>query len=164
MCARSAQARGNVAGHANVIRLAALTAWLSGFLFTQVVEVPINTFALRRDGPPRVWWRRAALAFGASAITHPFVWFLFPALPQGWACAAVGVCADALGDPFGWHLIPRVWQRYYVMVLEAETFAVVVEGFYLRALGLRRAFLWSLAANLASVTLGFVARYLFGWP
>jgi hypothetical protein len=39
--------------------------WLSAFVFTQIVEVPIY----RRTLHPSFW-----VAFGASAITHPLVW------------------------------------------------------------------------------------------
>jgi hypothetical protein len=42
-----------------------LLRWLSAFVFTQIVEVPIY----RRTLHPSFW-----VAFGASAITHPLVW------------------------------------------------------------------------------------------
>jgi hypothetical protein len=100
------------------------------------VEIPIDVFALDRDGPPRLWWQRALIAFGASAITHPFVWFAFP----------------------------RFTHDYNLMVIEAETFAVVVEAIYLRFFGLRNALLWSIVANMASAGLGLLSRYFFGWP
>jgi hypothetical protein len=100
------------------------------------VEIPIDVFALEHDGPPRPWWQRAIIAFGASAITHPIVWFVFP----------------------------RITGNYNMMVLEAETFAVVVEAIYLRLFGLRNALLWSIVANMASAGLGLGFRYFFGWP
>ena len=108
--------------------------WLEAFLFTQAVEIPIWVYALlraaRRDGvgkrPPVV--SALLIAFGASAITHPVVWFGFPLLSR--------------------------YIGYWPMVACAETFAVVVEGFYMRAEGMRRAHLWSLLANGASFGLG----------
>ena len=42
--------------------------WLSAFLVTQAVEMPIYRYGLR------VSWLSAFLA---SAITHPVVWFVF---------------------------------------------------------------------------------------
>ena len=113
--------------------LASVWPWLNAFVFTQVVEVPIYRYAMGG---------RTLTAFGASALTHPIVWFVFPRLP--W-----------------WH------GSYLVMIAAAETFAVVVEAIYLWLFGLRgasRAFLWSLAANSASCSLGLVSRAIFGRP
>lgn len=103
-------------------------AWLAAFAFTQAVEVPVY----RRGGCS---W---AGAFGASAITHPVVWFvIFPLLRVGYA------------------------ERIVV----AELFAVLVEALWLRvALKRPRALGWSLAANGLSFGLGMLSRYLFGWP
>jgi len=128
-------------------------AWLGAFCFTQVVEVPIWTFALRRDRDAPPWWPRLkpagpsatplptwanlAIAYGASAITHPFVWFAFPRYAPG---------------------------GYLAMVLQAELFAVLVEALYMRAFGLSWALGWSLVANGASAGLGLFSRELFGWP
>jgi hypothetical protein len=102
-----------------------MIAWLWAFLFTQAIEVPIYAIPLR--GRPLV-------GFGASAITHPVVWFVFPLLIHDYA----------------------------IMVVAAEVFAVVVEAAYLRANGVRRAFWWSLCANGASLGLGLVVRALTG--
>lgn len=96
--------------------------FLYAFGFTQLVEAPIYARAIER--PPRVAW-----ALGASALTHPVVWFVFPALWPG---------------------------GYWSMVLVAEAFAVGVESLYLRALGVRRALAWSLLANGASFLLGLL--------
>jgi hypothetical protein len=105
-----------------------LKVWLARFLFTQLIEVPIYTYALRG---------RSLVAFGASAITHPVVFFVFP----------------------------RLWPGgYWSMIVAAEIFAFVVEGFYLRRAGLRRAFLWSLVSNGASYSLARLSAQTFGWP
>jgi predicted PurR-regulated permease PerM len=120
--------------------MAMVMAWLSAYLFTQVVECPIYLFA-QRDSSRR-WRAQMAIAFAASGITHPIVWFVIPPL---WMNA----------DQFG---------GYWTMVAIAEVFAVVAEGAFLWALGLRRALLWALLANVASAGLGLLSRSLFGWP
>ncbi len=109
--------------------------WLIAFAFTQAVEVPV--WAAAQKGSP--WPRRLALGFGASAITHPFVWFVFPPLLKPW-----------LG-----------WWGYLVV---AEAFAVLAETAWMRAFGVRDALLWAALANGLSAGLGFVFRQLFGWP
>ena len=119
-------------------------AWLWAFLFTQGVEVPIWAYALRTQrslGPSRVtwpWWRCVAAGFGASAITHPFVWFAFPRYAFGGS--------------------------YWGMVVQAEVFAVGVEAVYTGLLGLEDALAWSIVANGMSLGLGLTSRSIFGWP
>jgi hypothetical protein len=104
-------------------------AWLWAFLFTQMVEVPIYVVG------PRVG---LLAAFGASAITHPLLWFvIFPYL----------------------HL-PYLW-----LVVVGESFAWSVEAAYLAlACRRRRAWLWSAIANGASLGAGMLSRHLFGMP
>ena len=55
-------------------------AWLSAFAFTQALEVPIYVVGLGRDraGGPPGWPARVGLAFLASAVTHPCVWYVIP--------------------------------------------------------------------------------------
>ena len=123
-----------------------IRAWLDAFAFTQVVEVPVYVLAMRHAlGAGRARWPRTPeiqilVAFGASAITHPMVWYV----------------------------IPRVaWGSYAGYVIAAETFAVLVEAFYFRSLHIvfsRRAFVWALVANALSAGLGSACRALFGWP
>ncbi len=117
-----------------------MTRWLIAFAFTQLVECPVYWSTM--DDQKWSATKKLIIAFGASAITHPFVWFGFPLL---WAVT---------GEIGG----------YWGMVVAAETFAVVVEGIYLWRLGVRRALLWALVANGASVTLGLISRWLFGLP
>jgi hypothetical protein len=120
-----------------------IRAWLWAFLFTQAVEVPIWAWALRRrrraapDRAPWPVWLCLAAGFGASAITHPFVWFAFPRYGS---------------------------RSYLVMVIEAESFAVGVEALYTGALGLEDALAWSVVANASSLGLGLASRAFFGWP
>lgn len=81
---------------------------------------------------------RLAIAFGASALTHPVVWFV----------------------------IPRVWSgsSYLAMVVVAEAFAWLAEALWLARFRVPRALVWSFAANAASVAVGLTLRELTGWP
>jgi hypothetical protein len=105
-----------------------ILAWLEAFAFTQLVEVPVYMRGLGCSP-----WR----AFGASALTHPVVWFLFghPGLPG----------------------------PYWARVAAAEVFACLAEAAYFRRWGARRALGWSLVANAASLALGLASRALFGF-
>ena len=89
-------------------------AWLAAFAFTQAVEVPIYTWALRHRRRSAALW-----AFAASALTHPVVWFVMPRWrwPGGYwgyvgAAEAFAVGAEALflwrlgvGRPLLWALV-----------------------------------------------------------
>lgn len=123
-------------------------AWFDAFWFTQAVEVPIYVAALRAlrrregaaPGPLDRLPVQIALAFGASLMTHPIVWFVIPKIPH---------------------------RNYTEFVIRAEAFAWVAEGIYLWALGgvrYGRALLLSLLANAASAGLGEILRYFVGWP
>lgn len=129
-------------------------AWLSAFAFTQAVEVPIYALALRRGG--RGAWPSVFIAFGASAITHPVVWWL---LPRAWESLYLAVAAPSpalrVASPLG---------RFVGRLIFSEVFAVAVEAAYLRAWRAPRAFAWSTLANVASVSLGLLSRALFSWP
>jgi hypothetical protein len=107
-----------------------LWLWFRAFLFTQIIECPIYMRGLRCP----LW-----AAFGASAITHPIVWFgIFHPLVPG---------------------------SYWGKVIAAELFAWLGEAAYFRLVfKKRRAWLWSLAANGASFGFGLLSRHLFGAP
>jgi len=105
-----------------------VTRWLAAFAFTQAVEVPLYT---------RATGGRVTVAFGASLLTHPIVFFLFPALWPG---------------------------SYWGQVAAAEAFAVAVEAAWLGAFGVRHSIWWAVGANLLSAGLGLGSRALFGWP
>ncbi len=109
--------------------MAYFQAWLIAFLFTQMVEVPVYSRGLGVGLPA---------AFGASAITHPILWFLiFPYLP-----------------------LPYLW-----LIVLGEAFAFLVEAAYFAYLfRRRRALLWSGLANAASFATGMLSRHLFGVP
>jgi hypothetical protein len=106
-----------------------LLAWLRAFLFTQMVEVPIYAVGMRVG----VW-----PAFGASAITHPLLWFV---------------------------IFPHLHLPYRWLLVVGETFAFVVEaGYFALCFRRRRAWLWSAVANAASFGTGMLSRWLFGMP
>lgn len=107
----------------------AFGGWLVGFLFTQAIEVPLY---LRVTGR----WSTSVLA---STLTHPVVWFVFPA-----------VC------PFSW--------GYWGMVAAAEAFAVIGEAVWLRANGVTSAFKLAFIVNAASAIGGLLLRSVFGTP
>lgn len=102
----------------------ALKAWLIAFGVTQLVEVPIYLRATER---------RWVAALGASLITHPIVWFVFP----------------------------KVWPRghWESMVACAELFAVAVEAAWLATFGVKRPIEWAFAANAASFVAGLVLQH-----
>ena len=103
-------------------------AWAWAFAFTQVIEIPVY----------RRWLGCSLLrAFGASALTHPLIWWLFPHS----------------------HL------PYFVAVTIAELFAWLAESAYFaRPYGARRALFAALIANGASFVLGMISRELCGFP
>jgi hypothetical protein len=108
-------------------------AWAVAFLLTEAVETPIYAVALRgfNLGP------RLMLAFGASLLTHPFVWLF----------------VSAFGDP-----------EYWKAVTISEIFAVLVEAGYLRALAASSVLGWSIFANASSFGLGLLFRMICGIP
>ncbi len=127
-------------------------AWLSAFLFTQTVEIPVYVLVIRhalREGHvarPRRLPLQLALAFGASAITHPVVWFVIPRL------------APSFADPSA---------AYLEYVFRAEAFAFIVEAFYfhmIQGVSIWRALGWSFLANGLSAGAGFLSRWIYGWP
>lgn len=101
--------------------------WLVAFVVTQAIEAPILALGAGGDGPPRRPLARWAIAVGASAITHPFVFVAIRWLPVA---------------------------TRPVRTVGAELLAWGIEGLWLRAFGVRRPFLWSLVANAASEGLG----------
>jgi hypothetical protein len=109
---------------------AVLDTWLGAFLLTQAVEIPIYLRGARRLPLRRRW----ILAAGASTLTHPLLWFAVP-----WA-------SD----------VPPYW----VKLAGGESAVIAVEALFCGRLGLRRPWLWSAAANLASVAAGVALRWL----
>ncbi len=111
-----------------------LAAWLKAFILTQLIETPVYVMALQRwSYAERTPGKNFLTAFGASLVTHPFVWFVFPKLLM----------------PFG----------YSVYLIVAESFAVVVEAIYLKQFGLTRPWLFSLLANGLSASVGLAINH-----
>lgn len=102
-----------------------MIAWLSAFLFTQAVEVPIYL----RSGAS---WRAAVLA---STFTHPVVWFGFPTV-QGWvhsySATVVVVEAFAIGFEALWLRSRQVKHAFFWSL--GANLASVALGFTSRAL------------------------------
>jgi hypothetical protein len=59
-----------------------LRAWFIAFCLTVVVEMPIVTWLSRRAEPRLA--RRAIVVLAGNALSHPAVWFVFPALGLAW--------------------------------------------------------------------------------
>lgn len=107
-----------------------MRAWLTAFVFTQLVEVPIYSVGLRCN---------LLLAFGASALTHPVVWFVI--------------------------FNPSFEATHLTKVVIAELFAWLAEAAYFALrFGKWRALAWSLVANAASFGAGLLSRSMFGSP
>ena len=123
--------------------------WVVAFAITQAVECPVYV---------RGFGVSLAVAFGASAITHPIVCFVIP-----WVWERLYVAAITARP--GMALSANAYFVAYGAL--AESFAVVVEALYLARwarLDARRAALASLAANTASGLVGLACSGLFGWP
>ena len=106
-------------------------SWLVGFGLTLLFEVPIVIWLLA-DTVPRLP-RRLAIAVFANLLTHPLVWFFFPQLPLN------GVLRLVLSE-------------FWAFAGEALFYWTMAPP-----LGFGRATLVSLAANLTSFGLGWVA-------
>src|SRR5215475_10008528 len=56
--------------------------WLSAFLWTLVLELPVYALCLReRFGG---WRTPIVLALGMNAVSHPLLWFVFPKWQPFW--------------------------------------------------------------------------------
>jgi hypothetical protein len=123
-----------------------LVHWAFAFAFTQAVEIPVYRRLLRTS---------TLASFGASAITHPVVWFGIPPL------------ADALFAAMarrGLSIVHHSLFRTLVFALLAEGFAVGVEALYFKALSAPRPLRASLLANALSALLGYLCWSLTGFP
>jgi hypothetical protein len=103
--------------------------WPLAFALTQLFELPVVLLGTPTWEDPLP--RRLAVGFGASALTHPVLWFVLHPLLLG---------------PLG----------YAGFFLLAESVVVLTEGAYFRAFGVPRPFLVSLAANAFSAGLGLL--------
>lgn len=125
-----------------------IAAWLRAFLLTQAVEMGVYVHATSPARPRR---ERLAIAFGASAITHPLVWFVIIEATR------LGLTELGVELPF-----QAAW---WVGVGAAELFAVLGEALWLTLFGVRArsALGLSLLANGASFTSGLFVYQRLGW-
>jgi len=102
--------------------------WLAAFFFTLLIEVPIWLWWMR-EKPAGIRW---LVAIGASTVTHPCLWFLFP------------------------------WEtgNYLTLLIIAETAVFVVEGIWAMVFKVKRPFLLAFCANAVSCTAGLIGSAL----
>lgn len=117
-------------------------AWLQAFCLTQMVEMGV--YVRFSDRP---WRERIAIAFAATAITHPVLWWVI--VPEIYY-AEVPLSANA---------------RYWIAVAVGETLVVSVEAIWLWLFGVRahHAIAWSFGANASSYLLGHFCYEHLGW-
>ena len=113
--------------------------WLVAFALTQVVEIGVYTNV--PGGRERPLAERLAIAFGASGITHPIVWFVIAPLYS------------------------PLHVSWWTIVAIAEAFAFGVEAVWLVLFGfrVRTAILASGGANGLSFTIGLFCYEVLGW-
>lgn len=130
-------------------------AWFAAFVTTQLVETPLYTLALTGRGErARSWlrpiWARVGVAFMASCLTHPVVWFVIPLF--------IDYRTDYLlyfGVAEGFAVIGETaWLYLFLRPTRAEE---ADENRDVRAL--ETAFAWSLLTNGASVLVGFALQW-----
>lgn len=122
-------------------------SWLAAFALTQAIEVPLY---LRLTVPRRPW-----VAFGASAWTHPLLWF---AWPYGW----IALTNHAPSVVLPW--LDGADRETWLSTGVAEFLVVVLEGLWFRALRGQRPWRASLIANTASCGVGVLLHFTIGWP
>ena len=102
--------------------------WIMAFTLTQVIEITVGMLFWRDDKVSSP--KKVAILFGASLITHPMVWFIFPQI------------RDEGGYSYGEYL------------LMAESYAYGVEALYYYAFRVKRPILLSVLANSGSFLTG----------
>ncbi len=127
-----------------------IARWSIAFALTQLVETPLYVYAqsvrtkttaelLPSPDAVRPLRERIALAFIASAMTHPLLWFVF------------------------WPLASSAFS-YSTTVFLGEALVMFIEGSLFVVFGLPRPYVWAILVNTASVIVGLVVRELFGFP
>ena len=121
-----------------------LLSWLRAFVLTQIVEMGIYVQA---SPPSRPLRERLAIAFGASGITHPLVWFVI--------VDAMSLVVQTSDDRAG----------RWIGIAVAEAFAFLAEALWLGLFGVRpsHALGWSLAANGVSFLIGLFLYRCMAW-
>lgn len=105
-----------------------MTSWLAAFVLTQILEIPIWMWAGRNFFSSR--GKIFFCAFGASAITHPILWFAFP-----------------------WHT-----GNDFIVLIVGETFVVVTEALWAKWRGISNPWKISLLANGFSLAIGLLVQ------
>ena len=127
--------------------------WLLAFGLTQLIEVPIYLRGL----PPGASGRRIGVAFGASALTHPFVAFVIPWL---WS----KVLTPVVFIPGHTKLDAGFLLNAALFAMTAEGFAIAAEALYMSRFCAKRPLRLALTANLASSIVGALLTWQTGWP
>lgn len=109
--------------------------WLSAFVWTMAIELPIYAGFLRRWFEH--WWAPVLLCAACQATTHPILWFLAPRWEPYWS----------------WVLICEAC----VVLAEAAIIAGVLQNQTpRRAEALRMGLVTAFVANLVSTLIGFL--------
>lgn len=108
--------------------------WIMAFTLTQVIEITVGMLFWKDKEVSSA--RKICILFGASLITHPMVWFIFPQI------------RDEGGFSYGEYL----WM--------AESYAYGVEALYYYAFRIKRPIVLSVITNSCSFLTG-VFLYAF---
>jgi hypothetical protein len=104
------------------------TEWARAYGLTQLIEVPVYLYAARKLPAGRRW----LYALGASSLTHPVLWFLFP-----------------------WPETEGTIQNYLPVFLSGEGLVMITEAYWGWCLRVSQPWKWSIIANGASILAGF---------
>lgn len=132
-----------------------LLDWFLAFVLTQAIEVPIYLRFCLPQPPLRSARIRFAIAFGASALTHPLLWGLLPPLWDAVGWDVVQAAGGHLDDPVAQNVVVTTIAEIVIWIAEASWF---------RAFGCLRPWLWAFVANSASAGTGVLLHLTIGWP
>lgn len=107
--------------------------WARAYALTQLIEVPVYLYAARRLPPAKRW----IFALGASTLTHPALWYLFP-----------------------WPDDPEAAGGYLTVTVIGELWVFLTESLWGMVLRVPRPWLWSFIANAASFAAGLTVNAL----
>ena len=110
--------------------------WIVAFTLTQMIEITVGLLLWRDQKVSLI--RKIGILFGASLLTHPLVWFVFPDMSAEWGLS------------------------YTEYLLMAETYAYGLEAFYYFSLRVSRPIMLSTVTNSFSFLTGvFVHEFVF---
>ncbi len=97
-----------------------MESWARAFALTQLVELPLYLWLLSGLSI----WRRLGFGFAASALTHPWLWFILPnwlLRPLGyWGYVAVGEGLVVLTEAALLKVVCPSWRRALAIALLAN--------------------------------------------